>query len=201
MRKLYIFGLIGLAVLIIGLAFADQMTFTTYYPAPYGVYNDMRVMNRLGVGTTEPARALHVAGIDGMRLEPSDRPDPADVGDIVIDNDDKILKWYDGSDWQPLGAPAYKIVYGTIAGTGAKTSGEGFMSQRIAPGKFVVTFTSAFSTVPAVTITPIKIDPHSNPNPIIKPGSITTTGFQFYVGNTVSGGAQDDPTSIIAVGK
>ena len=43
MRKLYIFGLVGLAALIIGLAWADQMTFTTYYPAPYGVYKEMKV--------------------------------------------------------------------------------------------------------------------------------------------------------------
>ena len=43
MRKLYILCLIGLACIIIGLAFADQMTFTTYYPAPYGVYREMKV--------------------------------------------------------------------------------------------------------------------------------------------------------------
>ena len=60
MRKVCILGLIALAALIIGLAFADQMTFTTYYPAPYGVYNNMRVMNSLGVGTTEPFTKLHL---------------------------------------------------------------------------------------------------------------------------------------------
>ena len=64
MRKLYIFGLIGLAVVIIGLAFADQMTFTTYYPAPHGAYNNMVVMNSLGVGTTDPGTA-RVAVIGG----------------------------------------------------------------------------------------------------------------------------------------
>ena len=65
MRKFYIFGLIGLAVVIIGLAFADQMTLSTYYPAPYGIYNDMVVMNSLGVGVTETGHRLRVeAGTD-----------------------------------------------------------------------------------------------------------------------------------------
>ena len=43
MRKLYIIGLIALAALIIGLAWAEQITLTTYYPAPYGVYKTMRL--------------------------------------------------------------------------------------------------------------------------------------------------------------
>ena len=42
MRKLYIFGLIALAVVIIGLAWAEQITLSTYYPAPYGVYKTMQ---------------------------------------------------------------------------------------------------------------------------------------------------------------
>ncbi|MCQ9207924.1 MAG: hypothetical protein NG712_00880 [Omnitrophica bacterium] len=71
MRKLYIVSLIGIAALIIGLAFAEQMTFTTYYPAPAGVYNDMAVMNSLGVGTTDPQEMLHVAGSGDLILESS----------------------------------------------------------------------------------------------------------------------------------
>jgi hypothetical protein len=46
----------------------SQETFTlmTYYPSPYGSYNDLTVYNRLGVGTTAPAVRLHVVG-DGTR--------------------------------------------------------------------------------------------------------------------------------------
>ena len=79
MRKLYIFGLVGLAALIIGLAFADQMTFTTYYPAPYGVYRDFEakrnayfaterdpltdeLVGKVGIGTTTPDATLQVTG-------------------------------------------------------------------------------------------------------------------------------------------
>ena len=46
MRKLYIFGLVALASLIIGLAWAEQITLTTYYPAPFGVYGVMRLEPR-----------------------------------------------------------------------------------------------------------------------------------------------------------
>ena len=60
MRKLYIFGLLALACIIIGIAWAEQMTFTTYYPAPHGVYNNMVVMNNLGVGTSQPEGKLDV---------------------------------------------------------------------------------------------------------------------------------------------
>ena len=42
MRKLYILGLIALAAIIIGVAWAEQITLTTYYPAPYGVYRQMQ---------------------------------------------------------------------------------------------------------------------------------------------------------------
>ena len=110
MRKLYIFGLIGLAAVLIGLAWADQMTFTTYYPAPYGVYNNMRVMDSLGVGTTQPERTLHIAGTKGMRLEPSSLPTDPDAGDIAVDSgDNNILKWYDGNTWQPMGGGGFGI--------------------------------------------------------------------------------------------
>ena len=49
MRKLYIVSLVAIAALIIGLAYAEQITFSTYYPAPFGVYNQM-VVRTLGIG-------------------------------------------------------------------------------------------------------------------------------------------------------
>ena len=51
MRKLYIFGLITLACVIIGLAWAEQMTFTTYYPAPYGVYREFTTTSKTSLAT------------------------------------------------------------------------------------------------------------------------------------------------------
>ena len=58
MKKLYILGLIALTATIIGLAWAEKITLTTYYPAPYGVYNKMVVMDKLGIGTTNPTLGL-----------------------------------------------------------------------------------------------------------------------------------------------
>lgn len=51
----------------------EQLTMTTYYPAPYGVYKEMRVTDesylayaaaaaRVGIGTTSPGGKLHVTG-------------------------------------------------------------------------------------------------------------------------------------------
>ena len=75
MRKFYILGLVGLAALIIGLAWADQITLTTYYPAPYGVYREFTTTSNtylakqsgnVGIGTTAPGAKLHV---DNIKLQ------------------------------------------------------------------------------------------------------------------------------------
>jgi len=67
MRKLYIFALLALTLLVIGIAYAEQMTFSTYYPAPFGVYNQM-VVRTLGVGDMN----------DDGNINYLDAPDPND---------------------------------------------------------------------------------------------------------------------------
>lgn len=122
MRKFYLFGLIALAVVLIGPVFADEMTLSTYYPAPAGVYREFTVtqnanfaterdafdnpIGRVGIGTTQPGRTLHIVGSEGMRLEPSELPATGTevAGDIVIDtNDDNTLNWWDGTAWVSAG--------------------------------------------------------------------------------------------------
>lgn len=90
MKKWQIAGLVIAVVLLTGIVVAEQMTFSTYYPAPYGVYNEMRarrmtvgsnyldssaftvsddnliVEGKVGIGTTDPQAKLHVAGEDGV---------------------------------------------------------------------------------------------------------------------------------------
>jgi len=131
--------LIVLSLTIGGFTVADEIKISTYYPAPYGVYREMRlkrlaigenyynyadycweggancnndiedeaslaVEGRVGIGTPEPGRALHITSLDGIRLDPSVLPDPAEAGDIVIDSDsNNALRWYDGTAWNSMG--------------------------------------------------------------------------------------------------
>ncbi len=54
---------------------------------------------KLGLGTSTPARTLHVK--DYMRLEPvSDPPDSSSAGDIYFDLEEHMLKCNDGTTWQ-----------------------------------------------------------------------------------------------------
>ncbi len=86
----------------------------------YGIYGDAQdapvnwagyfkggnvyVENRLGIGTTNPARKLHINGTDGMRLNPSALPGTPAAGDIAIDSgDSNRLKWHNGTAWQTMG--------------------------------------------------------------------------------------------------
>lgn len=86
MRKFYIVGLIVIATLVIGLVYAEQMTLTTYYPAPSGVYNDMAVMNKLGIGTTTPDSAIDLNGAFSVRgLAAAPAVAPAGQGRIYFD--------------------------------------------------------------------------------------------------------------------
>jgi len=53
----------------------------------------------VGIGTTNPARKLHIS--DAMRLEPrATAPSSPSEGDIYMDSTDHKLKVYDGTTWQ-----------------------------------------------------------------------------------------------------
>ena len=64
MRKLYILCVIASAAFIIGLAWADQITLTTYYPAPYGVYKVMRLAPQAAAPATASDGDLYVNSTD-----------------------------------------------------------------------------------------------------------------------------------------
>jgi hypothetical protein len=69
MRKtkfLFSLSLIYLLIFPLIIYAADEtLTITTYYPSPYGSYNNLTVANTLGVGTTSPsAKLTAVAGSD-----------------------------------------------------------------------------------------------------------------------------------------
>jgi len=78
MRKFYIVGLVVAIALIAGIVYADQMVFSTYYPAPYGRYRQFSTTGLttlatdefgnegptalVGIGTTNPQTLLEVVG-------------------------------------------------------------------------------------------------------------------------------------------
>jgi len=64
MDKRIIFFTLTLALTLTFPLFAEDETFTitTYYPSPYGSYNELYVYSKLGVGTTSPSEKLEVAG-------------------------------------------------------------------------------------------------------------------------------------------
>lgn len=74
MRKLYFVGLVAIVVLIAGVAIADEVKISTYYPAPAGVYNQMNTRT-FGVGDNNG---------DGL-INNNDGPDPTtNPGDVWI---------------------------------------------------------------------------------------------------------------------
>jgi len=84
-----------------------ESAFYEYRAFPLNFYTDglerMRVASdgNVGIGTTTPARPLHVS--DVMRLEPRNgAPSSPSKGDIYFDSADDKLKCYDGTSWQNL---------------------------------------------------------------------------------------------------
>jgi len=78
MHKLQILTLLVLTLIIIGIAYADQVVLSTYYPAPYGRYRQFSTTGKttlatdefgnegpsalVGIGTTDPQALLEVVG-------------------------------------------------------------------------------------------------------------------------------------------
>ncbi len=58
MKKI-VFGIL-FGVCFCSLTFAESLTLTTYYPAPFGMYKEMRVMGKLGVGITDPTHKVEI---------------------------------------------------------------------------------------------------------------------------------------------
>jgi len=57
----------------------ETITLTTYYPSPYGSYNQLYIYDRLGIGTVSPAARLHLyntAGDVEMRMTADGNYDP-----------------------------------------------------------------------------------------------------------------------------
>lgn len=63
----FLLALLGFGVTLI----AEEITLTTYYPAPYGAYDELTVSGNVGIGTTAPTVGDLQIGTHGDGLERS----------------------------------------------------------------------------------------------------------------------------------
>jgi len=112
-------------ILFLGVSFClaqteEKLTITTYYPSPYGVYNELQA-NRIAVGDTNDdgqLTALDLPNRDGdIRLKPQPG-DPATwpdgkKGQFAYSQVDDALYHYNGSKWmKQAGISGYTIIIG-----------------------------------------------------------------------------------------
>ena len=90
--------LTGLSIGIVCGALADEVALTTYYPSPRGVYKDLRVTNKLGIGFTgTPTEALEVNGNVKLSGSPNPQYRIFNVQQPVDGNDVATKKYVDAN--------------------------------------------------------------------------------------------------------
>jgi len=103
MRKI-IFFIFIFTVLPYSFCFADSVTLTTYYPAPFGMYQEMRVMGKLGVGTTNPTYPLQVGDLGAATAPIGSSPAMAIQNDLWVNGNIYGISFYgDGSNLTGIG--------------------------------------------------------------------------------------------------
>ncbi|GEM_PF-5428404 len=109
--SLVLVGVMGLAIGFYTLSgFAqggETITITTYYPAPYGVYNELRA-NKMVIGESDSG-AIPSPDTEGVMIfkgisEPTGSNDQQD-GALYYDDSEHKFKYYDGSasKWKEMG--------------------------------------------------------------------------------------------------
>jgi hypothetical protein len=128
MRRIIIMMSIGL-FLSLGLCFAEEesLTITTYYPSPYGSYNELQ-SNKVAIGDTNDDGQLTAddqPSTDGnIRLKPqSGSPDDwssGEIGEIAYSSSEDALYHYNGSEWvaQTGGGGCYTNYGGSTCANG-----------------------------------------------------------------------------------
>lgn len=130
---IFIFGLFSLC-------FAEDITITTYYPSPYGSYNDLQ-SNKLAVGDTNGDGNLTVADLpnrDGdIRLKAQAGNPTAwaagATGQFAYSSTQDSLYHYNGSSWVGAGGGGCYVDYGLAEGLSVGAScGAGFTVKKSA---------------------------------------------------------------------
>ncbi|MFH1645931.1 MAG: hypothetical protein ABIB11_05865, partial [Candidatus Omnitrophota bacterium] len=83
----------------------EEITLSTYYPAPYGEYEDLTASSfAIGANPSVPT----VSGV--MNFEPlTVMPSSAMEGDLCYDDAANRLKYHDGSNWVEVGAGLWTL--------------------------------------------------------------------------------------------
>jgi len=130
MRKFYIVGLVVAIALTFGLVYADQITFSTYYPAPYGRYREFSTTGKttlatdefgnegatavVGIGTSQPQAILDISSTDSGFLPPRMTDAQLTIieaiaaeGSVAYNDDQDGLVYHDGTEWQSVGGGGF----------------------------------------------------------------------------------------------
>ena len=93
----------------------EEITLTTYYPAPYGTYEQLQSnMLAIGSGAAMPTD-------DGViSFEPRDEPTGVAEGDIYYNSVDHEFKYHDNSNWNSLAAGG--VPSGTVVAFAGSTA-------------------------------------------------------------------------------
>ena len=110
--------------------FAEEITITTYYPSPYGVYNQLQT-NRLAVGYTDAADQPNRDGDIRLKAQPGDPTTtwPAGTtGQFSYSSTQDSLYHYNGSAWVASSGGTSYVDYSMPAGrsVGSACSISGF---------------------------------------------------------------------------
>ena len=117
MRRIFI-SVVMLFLLLFACRAEEILTIATYYPSPYGSYNELQT-NKLAVGDTngngsldaadQPPRQGQLQVGRGVIFTPQDFLPGSDVreGEVVYDSAPRLLRYYNGSEWKAVGGSCY----------------------------------------------------------------------------------------------
>ncbi|MFH1246078.1 MAG: hypothetical protein V1662_06310 [Candidatus Omnitrophota bacterium] len=128
MRNIHIFALLAIGVLLAGLAWAEEITITSYYPSPYGVYRDLETKKSHAVG--DIGSGSGTAGINkvgdlaqgelwvekGVIFKPQAAdPAAAKKGELIYNSTEDTFKHFNGSAWVTQAGYCYTYYSNSMA--------------------------------------------------------------------------------------
>ena len=94
----------------------ESLTFTTYYPAPYGSYNELR-LNKMVIGDLNSATTPAPSN-GAITFHPTSVPTVFSRGTLYYDNSTDNFKYRNNSGWQTMGGGGASYTYYCFANSG-----------------------------------------------------------------------------------